>query len=77
MCCSLEHAESILPSVAQLLPSSKSSDEIFNELLNLLGYDHIELSMSIIEHRQDLGELVRAKICTRDYPYSRLLFAVE
>ena len=49
----------LLPSVKSLLSSSRSTDDISEELFDILGYDDIELVSDILQNRQ----AVLAEVC--------------
>lgn len=40
--------------LAELLASTRSSDDLQTELFDLLGFDRIELIQDVLEHRQDI-----------------------
>ncbi|KAI0638306.1 Sec63-domain-containing protein [Trametes polyzona] len=45
--------EHLLPSLVSLLSSSKPDDAISEELVEMIGFDNIELSMQLLARRQD------------------------
>jgi hypothetical protein len=47
-----------IPNIQSLLASSKSDDELSEELLEIIGYDDIELLTNIMPHRVALSEIV-------------------
>ena len=40
--------------LADLLASTRSSDDLQTELFDLLGFDRIELIQDVLEHRRDI-----------------------
>ncbi|KAH7105461.1 Sec63-domain-containing protein [Auriculariales sp. MPI-PUGE-AT-0066] len=57
----LDHAETVMPVLVELLASTKSSDEISSELLELVGFDHFDLVSSLLEHRKDMSHLLSSQ----------------
>ena len=45
--------EHLLPSLVSLLSSSKPDDAISEELVEMIGFDNIELSMQLLAKRQE------------------------
>ena len=50
-------------SLASLLSSKRSSDDLQTELFDLIGFDRIELVQTLLEHRE---EIVRAHASNRN-----------
>jgi hypothetical protein len=58
MCTRKLRAESKLASLNALLSSSRPDDSISEELVEMLGFDEIELSMDILSSRNELSQEV-------------------
>lgn len=54
-CCRKPSLEPLLPSLLSVISSQRENDVISNELVEMLGFDEIELVMHILEHRQDVA----------------------
>ena len=49
-----ESAEAHVTHIINLLKSERSSDDLQSDLLDSLGFDHIDLIQNILEHRSDI-----------------------
>lgn len=50
----------ILQSIITFLNSSRTNDDMQNDLFELLGFDKFEFIQELLEHRQDIIDSLRA-----------------
>ena len=59
----LPNGSVLLDAVSSALSSPRSDDAISEELFDLIGYDHIELVMEILQNRASVVQEVREHPC--------------